>query len=384
MFKAVLVVLLILLVPRAMVLLSDRFKAFNLLGPVFLCYITGFAFSFVLRGASVATAIAEVCVPIAIPLILFSADLSSLKRLARPAITSFALLIVAVGLMCTAATLLFGNSVARAADISGMLMGDYVGGTPNLIAVGMALGVTEETIVLANTCDMVVGGVYFVLILSVMPRLYRKVLPKFVPSPSAGADERLEGALGEKFVAKKAPFSWRMLLARLPILLIAIASVLVSLGASFLITGSFTNMMVVMLGVTTCGVALSFVKKVRAIPGSFTAGQYFIYMFSVAIGLTFDLSLVSLSSLMMLVMLAFVQFGSVLLHLLLAKPFGIDADTALITSAAGIYGPAFIPPVANALKNREVILTGLVCSILGIVLGNYLGIGIAALLRMLA
>ncbi len=383
MLSTIVIILMVLFIPRLMVLLSDRFKFCNLLGPVFLCYITGFAASFLFKDTSIATTVAEVCVPIAIPLILFSADLASLRRLARPAITSFVVLIVAVGLVCAAAMLIFGSVVADADKINGMLMGVYVGGTPNLIAIGLALGVSEDIYMLTNTCDMIVGGIYFLLILTVMPRLFRAFLPKFDSGKNAAKDESLEGTLGAKFIAKKVPFSFKMLLERLPIFLLAIASVGVSLGASYIITGSFTNMMVVMLGVTTCGVALSFVKKVRAIPGSYVAGQYFIYMFSVAIGLTFDLSMVDMSSLMLLLMVAFVQFGSVLLHMLLVKPFKIDADTALITSTAGIYGPAFIPPVANAMKNKEIILTGLVCGILGIALGNYLGIGIATLFKLI-
>ncbi len=383
MLSTIVIILMVLFIPRLMVLLSDRFKFCNLLGPVFLCYITGFAASFLFKDTSIATTVAEVCVPIAIPLILFSADLASLRRLARPAITSFVVLIVAVGLVCAAAMLIFGSVVADADKINGMLMGVYVGGTPNLIAIGLALGVSEDIYMLTNTCDMIVGGIYFLLILTVMPRLFRAFLPKFDSGKNAAKDESLEGTLGAKFIAKKVPFSFKMLLERLPIFLLAIASVGVSLGASYIITGSFTNMMVVMLGVTTCGVALSFVKKVRAIPGSYVAGQYFIYMFSVAIGLTFDLAMVDMSSLMLLLMVVFVQFGSVLLHMLLVKPFKIDADTALITSTAGIYGPAFIPPVANAMKNKEIILTGLVCGILGIALGNYLGIGIATLFKLI-
>lgn len=383
MLSTIVIILMVLFIPRLMVLLSDRFKFCNLLGPVFLCYITGFTASFLFKDTSIATTVAEVCVPIAIPLILFSADLASLRRLARPAITSFVVLIVAVGLVCAAAMLIFGSVVADADKINGMLMGVYVGGTPNLIAIGLALGVSEDIYMLTNTCDMIVGGIYFLLILTVMPRLFRAFLPKFDSGKNAAKDESLEGTLGAKFIAKKVPFSFKMLLERLPIFLLAIASVGVSLGASYIITGSFTNMMVVMLGVTTCGVALSFVKKVRAIPGSYVAGQYFIYMFSVAIGLTFDLAMVDMSSLMLLLMVVFVQFGSVLLHMLLVKPFKIDADTALITSTAGIYGPAFIPPVANAMKNKEIILTGLVCGILGIALGNYLGIGIATLFKLI-
>ena len=82
-------------------------------------------------------------------------------------------------------------------------------------------------------------------------------------------------------------------------------------------------------------------------------------------------------------MFAAAQFGSVILHLLLARIARIDADTAIITSTAGIYGPAFIVPTANALNNRQVVLPGLICGILGYAVGNYLGIGVALLLGMI-
>ena len=100
-------------------------------------------------------------------------------------------------------------------------------------------------------------------------------------------------------------------------------------------------------------------------------------------GLSFDLSVLTPASLLLLGMLLFVQFGSVIVHIILARIFRIDADTTLITSTAGIYGPAFIPSVANALKNKEIVLTGLICGILGYAIGNYLGIGMNIFLKLL-
>lgn len=107
-----------------------------------------------------------------------------------------------------------------------------------------------------------------------------------------------------------------------------------------------------------------------------------ILMFSFAIGLSFNFSQLDQKALLFLLMFAMAQFGSVILHMLLAKVFGIDSDTAVITSTAGIYGPPFIVPTANAMQNKEVILPGLICGILGYVVGNYLGIGTAYLLSL--
>jgi len=50
---------------------------------------------------------------------------------------------------------------------------------------------------------------------------------------------------------------------------------------------------------------------------------------------------------------------------------------------AGVFGPAFIIPVAKALKNDEIILPGILCGILGYAIGNYLGIGLGSILLRL-
>ncbi len=380
--ESIVIILIILLLPRVMVLLSDNFKVFNALGPVFLCYASGFLLSFVISDSSMASTLSEVCVPVAIPLILFSADLSSMKKLAKPALISFVLIIVSVTVVSTAGCFLFRNSIAETNKISGMLIGLYTGGTPNLMAIGLALGVPQQIIILSNTADLIVGGIYFMLLISVMPRLYRRLLPKFDLSNGI-SDEVLETSLGSSFSDIKMIFTIPHLFSRVPALLLALLCVGISLVASWLITGNATDIMAVMLGVSTLGVALSFIKKVRKLPGSYTAGQYIIYMFSLAIGMSFDISLITTKALMLLLMLLFVQFGSAAVHLLLARIFKIDSDTALVTSTAGIYGPAFIPAVAGALKNKAVVLTGLICGILGYAIGNYLGIGVASLLGLL-
>ncbi len=72
-----------------------------------------------------------------------------------------------------------------------------------------------------------------------------------------------------------------------------------------------------------------------------------------------------------------------LFPLLLAMVFRIDTDTTIITSTAGIYGPAFIIPVAEGIKNREVVVSGLTCGLAGYAIGNYLGFAVAWLLRAL-
>ena len=79
-------------------------------------------------------------------------------------------------------------------------------------------------------------------------------------------------------------------------------------------------------------------------------------------------------------MVAFVVFGSLILHLILAAIFKISVDDFLITTTALVYSPPFVPVVAGALKNKEIIITGLTVGIIGYAIGNYIGIFIGQIL----
>lgn len=78
-----------------------------------------------------------------------------------------------------------------------------------------------------------------------------------------------------------------------------------------------------------------------------------------------------------------VMMTAIVLHMFLCWVFRIDVDTALISSTATIYGPAFIGPVAASLKNRALVGPGLTMGLAGIALGTWLGIATAQLLRAL-
>ncbi|NLJ89604.1 MAG: DUF819 family protein [Clostridiales bacterium] len=374
------IIIAILLVPRLMVLLSARYKVFDLLGPVFLCYLLGFLFSFIIKDTSIAMSISEILVPISIPLILFSADLKSYKKLAKPVTKSFLFLIICVLIISSLGFLIFRAYVPEANKFSGMMAGLYTGGTPNLIAIAMALGVDETQIVIANTADLIVGGVYFFLLLSVVPRIAHKFLPK--NNYIDPLDRSLLKELESEFLPGKSFFSIKGILQRMPLLLLSILCTGVSVLFSLLLTDSL-DVLIIILMVTIFGIGFSFNKKIRAVPNSFNTGQYLIYMFSFAIGLSFSLEHVNLQILPLLSFFAFVQYTSLILHFILCKIANIDGNISVITSTVGIYGPAFVIPVANALKDKNVILPGIICGIVGYAIGNFLGIGLALFLGLL-
>ena len=394
--STVVMLLIIIFLPRLIILLVSRAPLLATLGPVFLCYLLGLLLSWPMKaiGAdmTLASDFSSVLVCVAMPLILFSADLPALKKLARPMSASFAMNTVSVIIVATAAYFIFRSSIPDAASISGMLIGTYTGGTPNMIAVGNGLGIRSDRILLLQASDMIGGGIYFFLLISVMPPLLKRMLPEYTPVGGSFSHEDTHRYI-EAFSGKKQSVKpLRMFMIRVGLVLLSLACVAIAMGICLLLPSSYGNTglaklgeytALIMLMVTTLGIALSFVKKVRNAPGSYSSGQYFILMFSVIMGLCFDTSALT-GGLLMLGMLLFIQFGAVILHILMARIFRIDYHTMMITSTAGVFGPAFIMPVARALRNDEIVLPGILCGILGYAIGNYLGIGMAKLLLLFA
>jgi len=387
--------LVILFLPRLFILATDRVPFLNTLGSVFLCYLAGLLLSFGFKAAGADIALASefssILICVGMPLILFSANLPALRKLARPMLISFAMGTIAVILVAGAAYVIFRDIVPDAMNISGMLIGTYTGGTPNMFAIGSALGSPNDQILLLQTSDMIGGGTYFFLLISVLPRLLQKILPAYKPVGGTDDHDAAQRYAAEFSGRKQSVKPLRAFLSRLALVGLAVLCFAAAAGICLLLPSQYGNTglqklgeytVVIMLVVTTGGIALSCVKKVRNAPGSYSTGQYFILMFSVVMGLSFDLSAIG-GVLTVLVMLLAIQYSTVLLHLIMARLWKIDYHTMMITSTAGVFGPAFIIPVAKALKNDEIILPGILCGILGYVIGNYLGIGVANLLRLI-
>ena len=383
----------IFILPQFFVVLSKKYKLFKFLSPIVLCYLAGILLVntvplleklnfpvFISRiftwNSSFSMTISEISVPIAIALILFSADIVKWLHLARQTTKSFILVIASALIAAFISGMVFAVKVPEGWRIAGMLTGCYTGGTPNLIAIGKSLNMSAENIVLVNMCDMLCGGVYFILLTSVLVKIYRKFLPPFDVSKVKDSDESTIPAL-EPIFEDGLKKGWMNIAFSVAIAVFATGA---AVGIAMLITGKMDTLAVI-LSVTTISIALSFWNRLRSTKGTAAMGQYAVYIFSIAIGGTVDLKLFFQSSPIFLAFTASVMFGALIIHFILAKIFKVDADTALITSTAGVYGPAFIAPIAEAMNNRYVVLSGLITGIFGYSVGTYLGVGIAYLIK---
>lgn len=372
-----------LLFPALVVYLCYRFPAINSIGPVIICYITGIILGntgiFPEGAAQVQSSMSELTVVVALPLLLFSMDIRKWWHLAGRTILSFTLATVAILVMASAGYFFLKLYVENSWQIAGMAIGLYTGGTPNLASIKTALGVDPTRFIIVHTYDTVMSAIYIIFFITIAQRFFLTYLPAFKRTDKK--DVKNSAQLDTEDIHSYAGmFSKRVAFPLLGALALSVAIVGISVLASLPVSESYKTS-VVILTITTLGILASLVPKVRNIKKSFQLGMYIIYVFSLVVSSMANYKTIININIGIMIYVAAAIFGTMLLHSLLCKLFKIDVDTFIITSTSAICSPPFVPVVAAALKNKEIILSGITTGIIGYAIGNYLGISFGLILK---
>jgi len=363
--------------------LCHKLPFFNKIGAVVIAYIVGFIIGnigvlpLVEDHKSKLDLLTTLTVPLAIPMLLFSTNVRKWLQMAGKTVVSMVLALVAVVITVFGGFFLFkGQGIHELWDVSGMLIGLYTGGTPNLASIKVALGASETNFMIIATYDVVIGAFHLLFVMTIAQRLFSTFLPKykFIDSRLAEAED----------LGAKEPF-WGLLKKHRTIPLLkafGVAVLIFGIGvATTLFVPESSQMAVVILVITTLGIVASFVPAINRIEKSFDLGMYLILIFCMVVASMADLRQLSLTSLVIGAYVFLVVFGSLTIHSILAKIFKVDTDTFIITSTAFICSPPFVPIVAAALKNREIVFSGLAVGIIGYAIGNYLGVFVSWILK---
>ena len=144
---------------------------------------------FVNRIAQVQDIIPSLVVPLAFPLLLFSLNLKRWLRYAKKGFISVLLALISGVVMVTAGFFIWKDSIPESWKLAGMFEGIYAGGTPNFVAIKMALNVDANLFVIVSTYDMIVGAFLVLFFITIAPRLFRMLLPPFVEAKGISGDE---------------------------------------------------------------------------------------------------------------------------------------------------------------------------------------------------
>ena len=374
-------------------LIIEAFKRWTIvqkIGTVVLAYAVGiiaslcgvFNFADPVVGATFSklqSTIMSVSVPLAIPLMLFNCDFKLWTK-ALPK-TAWALVtgIVAVVVSVVSGFFIFRNHVPDAANVSAMMTGIYTGGTVNFNALGASLGVNKSVMAIVLAFQMVITMPYIFFLLGGGYKVFRKLLPyKDITHKGRMDEENVETADVEnsRGMFEKKNFIGMMKGLGLSVIFLAIGA-----GLALLITGTLSEL-VVILTITTLSIIASFFKPVRELPKTFELGMFFILIFSVIVASMFNIHSVSGGSLYIGGFVLWIMGISVLLHLILCRIAKVSGDLFCVCHVGLLCSPPFVPPIAGAMKNKKVLISGIVVGLVGYAVGTYIGAILAWVLSL--
>ena len=311
-----------------------------------------------------------IVVPMAIPLLLFRADLKRILPEAGHLTIAFAICVLA-----TVAGVIAGFSLIDMGPdghlVAGALGASWIGGSMNFAAVSQATGLAENGALTAASAaaDNVVGTLFIALLL-ILPGWHWLV--RRIPSKIIEAEEYEETHEDEMAQPKLDMGALAMQL------FIAAACCFVGFQIAALL--GIAQYGVLFVTINALLVANLFSAQMHRLEGGFDLGMFFMYLFFGIIGSGADVMLMIETALPIFVFVVVMAGVHLTIVLAGAKLLRIDLAEMLVVSNAVTLGPATAAAMAAGRRWRQLVMPGVMLGVLGYAVANFIGVAIANLL----
>ncbi|WP_085524616.1 DUF819 family protein [Tuberibacillus sp. Marseille-P3662] len=323
-------------------------------------------------------------IPLAIPLLLFQANLKKIWNDSGKLLITF--LISACGTVIGAYIAFFAlqDAIPHLDKIGSMETGSYIGGGVNFAALAGKLQAPGELASSAIVADNLLMALYF-FVLIIMPTL--TFFRKKYRTPYI--DEQSSNDKGDKEAASY----WRRNDISLKDIAMASGSAFFLVAVSFKIAelfdhwipsgndvGFFFNVLNGLFGdnylmLTTITVlAVTFFNSFfERIHGAQEIGTYLIYIFFVVIGVPASLPLLINNAPLLLVFVAIIVCFNMLVTFGVGRFFHFSLEEMILASNASVGGPTTAAAFAIAKGWTQLIVPIMLVGTLGYIIGNYIG-----------
>ncbi len=338
---------------------------------------------------------------LAIAWLLLAVHLGDLRRAGKGMVGAFLLAAAGTALGAAVGAYVFADTFGEETwRLAGTLTGTYSGGSINFVAVGRGLELPDALFAGATAADNLTTGIWLGATLT-LPLWLGRFFPTEVPGTRGHKDasprEAATGALaGEEGAAEDAsgnpggasssdtasehhPFFVQVSLSTLDL------AVLVAVGFALLLVAEWMGTVVPavpsVLWLTTLALLLGHTAPFRRPAGAMQLGTLALHFFFVIIGIHSRISeIVAVGAEVIFYTLVVVAVHGVVVYGA-GRAFKLDVGTLSVASQAAVGGPSSALAVAVSREWRALILPGIIVGLLGYALGNYLGFGLAYLVR---
>jgi len=324
-------------------------------------------------------------VPLAIPLLLFDANIKKIWRESGRVLIMFLLSSIGTIVGVLLAFMMLKNYIPDLYKMAAMMTGSYIGGGVNFAAMAESFGTGEEWISALTVADNLLMAVYFFVLLAIPSINF--FMRKFKHPHIDAVNENVNKEEGETLAAKywgRKDISLRDISFAVAIafIIVWISTEISAVLASVIPTGNFVlNLFNGFLGnkyllITTFTMLLATYAPnfISNIHGAQEIGTFLIYIFLVVIGVPASIPVILSQAPLLLVFTFIIVAINMIISLVLGKLFNFSLEEILLCSNANIGGPTTAAAMAIAKGWNKLIGPIVLAGIFGYIIGNYLGI----------
>jgi uncharacterized membrane protein len=358
--------------------LEEHFSLFRSLGAALVGILIGLALSNagIIPGDSlVYKFLSSSGVSAAVVLILLSVDVRSVKKAGPVMLKAF--LIGAVGTALgsmTMALLLHRLIGPETWKLAGQFTGTYTGGGMNFAALGRAFDTSSDLFTAGIAADVIITAVWMVICLSVPVILGRKIQNNVKLKRDSSAPKNTEKSTLERL----------LYVSDQPIQLTHVAILVAIVFGSLWFSGilaSWLSFFPQILWLTTIVLAIAQIPAIKKLSGGAMLGNYLLLLFLASNGAQSVVkNIINIGP-----EVFYYAAGTVFIHGIIifgiGRLFKIDFGTLAVASQANVGGSASAMAMASARGYTDRFLPGIAVGLLGYAVGNYMGLGIATLMK---
>jgi len=308
-------------------------------------------------------------VPLAIPLLLFQADVRRILRESGPTLIAF---------LAGAAGTVAGTVVAfhvvplgpEGHKLAGIFCATYVGGSVNYVATSQALDLRSGDLLTAGiAADNLVMALYFLLLFALpsvgfLRRRYVRRSSTRAPATDPGPQ-----------AAAEAPGSFRLQDLALSL---ALAGTLCAVGYTVAALTDWPSGAILIITALAVVLAALFPRRLGKLGGAQEAGVLLMMVFFAVLGATANVGVVLREGPVLFLFAALILLIHLAILLVVGRLLRLDLLELVIASNANMGGPTTAAAMATARRWDHLVTPAILCGTLGYAMATFVGTALGA------